>query len=743
VLLVLCLIPSLEPVLVGGLEQPPEFPARARESRLPQCHPRRGLGREAREGPFLPPSSRRFLRGTAATPRPPLNHRASPLALATGRSLLLPLPLVGLLVASNFFEAVHDNFYVAAFVTASVVLIVVALTGWATAELRRANAELGRANAELGRAKAEKNMFYARMMVISSSSSGDTSSGVDEARRGAPAPVIVSVDEFFTGFEAMEDETVRHLWRRCTTDLYTEWKAPTGATIDENRDIHPAVAAMLRALVPRWLRVWANFLAEDDIPCAEIRPDFTITHVCDAAVSVVGALLAVEVKLLGDLAAAITQTCAYLRRRVYKICCERDARGESCSEVFALGVATDGVNVVLVRVRSGAAPPPGGSFVDAQPCPVTCTAPLALFKGWDFLSKPDFRGAAPSAGFSAVARLMAAQLPLFGGGLPLQGLKAVITLSGGSSGAAATRICTLRRALTFRERVGCGGTSDVYELAEGVSSRVPAGTVVKVARSATVAVSRSYAAEQAALWALRGAATSGLVPELLGVGHRDPDAAWPLLLLRPRGKQLPEWVRECVVCTAGSRATAGSSGPPASAALALSVRRNCARIVAERLLEALEASHAADIVHCDVRPLNVVVVEGVPMLVDWGSSRRIGADTTCCGVAAYSSSDVFTEKLFKARPAQDIAGVLYTWLCVAFDGGCVAPWLFHSNRNDLEMFSARSAWIASRASSDATVAAIAKALLLLESGSKPASGINFSAIALAALQGCQAASSLP
>jgi hypothetical protein len=130
--------------------------------------------------------------------------------------------------------------------------------------------------------------------------------------------------------------------------------------------------------------VWGNVIAEDDVPCAKIRPDFSITHARDAAVSVIGALLAVEVKLLGNLDDAVTQTCAYLRRRVYKICCEREARGEPCHDVFALGIATDGNNIVLVRVASGA-PGPGGSFAGAVPCPTTCTSPLVLFNGWLFL----------------------------------------------------------------------------------------------------------------------------------------------------------------------------------------------------------------------------------------------------------------------------------------------------------------------------------------------------------------------
>ena len=255
----------------------------------------------------------------------------------------------------------------------------------------------------------------------------------------------------------------------------------------------------------------------------------------------------------------------------------------------------------------------------------------------------------------------------------------------------------------FSVRLGSGGSSDVYKV-DGQNDNV-----VKVSRFSTAAVRQQYDAERKALLALSQAAAQGLVPELVNVGHRNPDTSWPLLLLRPAGVSLPAWVAACV------KSAATHAAPASAASVAGSERRRCARAVAFRLLDALALSHAANIIHCDVRPLNVVVVGDSPMLVDWGSSRSCGVEARGCGVAAYALENIFSQQSFSARPAQDVAGVLYTWLCIAFDGGCVAPWLVHHSPDDTAMFKARSLWIQQRSFTDATVAAIASALSFFKS----------------------------
>lgn len=559
------------------------------------------------------------------------------------------------------------------------------------------------------RADAEKESFYRWMMAISSSSSGETSSAVDESRRGAPEPEDIPVADFFSGFPEVSDDVVSRFWGICIDNL-ASWVAPAATNLDENRDVHPSVAAVLVAVAPSWLRVWRNLLAEDDVNCAKIRPDFTLTDHRDAVVSVIGALLVVEVKLPGDLVSAVIQTCADLRRRVYKLCCERDARGEPCDGIFAIGIATDGIEVVFVRVVSGV-PAPGGSFAQAEPCPTSTTEPLPLFRGWSFFSRPAFSRAHPPAGFRALARLTMAPVSLLGTDCPLDRVNATLTLLADNRPSQAV--------LEFEFRLGSGGSSDVYKIA-GHNS-----LVVKLARFATAAICRSYEAERIALSALCQAAQSGLVPELVGVGRLNPDGAWPLLLLRPPGMQLPAWVKACIEKT--DRQLAPASGSSAS------VRLNCARIVASSLLDALAAAHAANIAHCDVRPLNVVIVNDQPMLVDWGSSRRFGIEAAGCGVAAYASMSVFKQKSFVARPAQDIAGVLYTWFCIAFDGGCVAPWFLHHNSGNTAMFAKRTLWITGQAARHESAAAIADALRFIESSPARSQSVDLVARARTAI----------
>ena len=99
-----------------------------------------------------------------------------------------------------------------------------------------------------------------------------------------------------------------------------------------------------------------------------------------------------------------------------------------------------------------------------------------------------------------------------------------------------------------------------------------------------------------------------------------------------------------------------------------------ATAVAARTLLALTAAHAADIIHCDVRPANMVMVQGRAVLVDWGSAVDKGGSGHCHGVPSFSDSRVFDAGSYKARPEQDALGLLYSWLAIAFDGGCCAPW---------------------------------------------------------------------
>ena len=334
-------------------------------------------------------------------------------------------------------------------------LRVVAETTAAAAETTAAAAAADAARERELRAAAEKCTFFTQMRAIFSSSSADTASNTDEARRAAPAPAIGTVEEVLTGGSPTPAVAVAPApehggssaaaaaaaaWAAFSSAYLRKWApraaAAAASRLNENRDVHPVVAALLAAAVPRGLRVWGNAYAEDEVASARIRPDFTVTHARDSAPSTLGALVLVEVKLPGSLDDALRQARAYLRRRVYKLCCERDARGEACDGVFALGMATDGAQLALLRMRSGA-PPLGGSYIGAVPCPAVQTVPLTLLGDWDFCSAPlallDAERA-PPAGFAALSRLCSLPHALLGDGAPLESLRAIVCWASGDGG---------------------------------------------------------------------------------------------------------------------------------------------------------------------------------------------------------------------------------------------------------------------------------------------------------------------
>lgn len=258
--------------------------------------------------------------------------------------------------------------------------------------------------------------------------------------------------------------------------------------------------------------------------------------------------------------------------------------------------------------------------------------------------------------------------------------------------------------LEIGARLGRGGTSIVYACADAAGAPVAA----KMAMSASKAVTRLFDREVAtlALRKLDAAASARLVPTVVGNLCRSSadglGEPWRILLLRPRGVGLAQWLSQCL-----------DAEPDAAAHPALRLR--LATAVVLRLLEALEAVHKARRAHCDVRPSNIAIVlgsgggGGEAMLIDFGIARTLGAHIEGCGVAAFTDERVFLAPEAgagaRARAGRtatqslDVLGALLTWLALVFGTPpCDAPWAAASSRvsplDDAHMYEGQRAWLA-------------------------------------------------
>ena len=245
--------------------------------------------------------------------------------------------------------------------------------------------------------------------------------------------------------------------------------------------MHPLLNSLLRAATPPQLRLWWERVAADDVPHAEAKPDFLVTRARDTQPSLLGAVAIVEVKLPGAIEKAVSQACAYMRRRIFKLVSESDARGEDLSSICTWGVATDGEMVVLLRMRSGA-PLALATFENCKPCPVESSPPLALLNwAWRDRPQPPLEPSAPlpSPGFVALVHLLSTACSVaraWEGSLSVIHVHHLKVAGEPGEGGGGEEQRQLR--LDLPQRLGCGGSCDVYSVAPGSSIAALDGTVL-------------------------------------------------------------------------------------------------------------------------------------------------------------------------------------------------------------------------------------------------------------------------
>jgi len=147
--------------------------------------------------------------------------------------------------------------------------------------------------------------------------------------------------------------------------------------------------------------------------------------------------------------------------------------------------------------------------------------------------------------------------------------------------------------------IGEGGMGRVYRAHDAVLGRDVAIKVIEIGMHGT------DGAKRCERFAREARATARLAhPNIVGVHDVDPEAGW-LVMDLIEGASLKDLGRL----------------PPASV-----------RAIADQVLRALDAAHAAGVIHRDVKPSNVIVDDaGKATLVDFGVARLVDAEMTRTG----------------------------------------------------------------------------------------------------------------
>lgn len=373
------------------------------------------------------------------------------------------------------------------------------------------------------------------------------------------------------------------------------------------------------------------------------EPDFTYTYFCEAEVTLLSALLCIELKTRLTknkskavlVAEGLVQSFRYgtvlvqAKRRRFP-----DAERWEAMVVFSNLEHLHAIRVVLTEE----------DFVAYTTDPLPLLAPA---------SAPQTSAIPQLApGVEVLARMLCAKPEQLGGMFSSPPVRLRVP-------AIAPRTGDLD--VEMGKWLGSGGYCDVFQAA----CRGDA-VAVKLPRTPNNAQARFLLRREAAALRKLAKQPSPHVPALLGaaIGR---DAPQPTLVMQPVGVD-------------ATRAP-GAASPPGSAA-----RRALADACAEGVFAALRAAHAEDMLHTDVRPTNVLWDElrHVAVLIDWGIARSVPQTLLALQPAALGWPDCAPDEALRAdagggpwmpSAGGDCESAVYALAALAFGEPCgEAPW---------------------------------------------------------------------
>ena len=525
-----------------------------------------------------------------------------------------------------------------------------AATACAAAETERAAAETARADANA------KAVFTERLRAFGTLGNESLSAHARSAAAiaGRQEPKQVFVDVLLKGFPTVERAKVFSAWEQFLNWLQV-WDLPA-ANVAERTHVHPVLEAMLACAVSGGLNVWHEGRHEQEIPWRSVVPDFSCTELRDLCLSTIGCLFCLEAKKPGDMSSAVAQSLNYGTRTIYERFLEASLRGTDPSKIWTIVAGSDLRYIAFSVIRSGA-PQLGRSYQGVEPCAVeTVKLPLLgpdfrFESAWIAAFVAGARACEPPEGFQAVVRTVRG-LDALTQDQEHQLLAGVTISRDGVS-----------TSLSLVERLGVGGTSDVYRVAGALRC-------AKIPRHSSAHIEAMFYNENAVLTTLEALRNPSIPTveswtrtgdtRILGASH------WPVLLVFPVGVPL-------------SRAVHMDDNANARVQLAKTVMRG--------LMDVMEVCHGMGYAHCDLRPENVVLVvhddsrefcarieRVVP--VDWGLSQRCGSTFSRPGQQLYAPSAILAgaQKCF-AGPWVDLIGAAFTAMTILSSRvACHAPW---------------------------------------------------------------------